>query len=398
VNIRNRLKPLAACMPLTVLALPVLATPAAAQYQVLLNFEGLNGSIPIAPLTADKAGNLYGTTRDGGSTNCSFGDGCGEVFELTADDAETVLYSFTGGNDGAEPDGQLTLDGAGNLYSVTYNGGAADYGVVFKLAPDGTETVLHTFAGGTNDGIYPHGGVLRDKKGRLFGTTEFGGAYNYGTVFELKPNGKMKILHSFDGTDGKEPEAGLVRDDAGNFYGTTLLGGAYNLGAVFKIAPDGSETVLYSFMDGTDGGEPTTSLVLDKAGNLYGTALIGGYESNGVVFEIAPSGAETVLYTFTGGADGGVPTAALSRDNKGNLYGTTRFGGLDDCPSGCGVVFKVAPDGKETVLHAFEGGTEGDEPLASLIKNPATGGTTLYGTGSGLGTQGAHGVVFKTSK
>jgi uncharacterized repeat protein (TIGR03803 family) len=398
VNICYSLKPMAVCLPLAVMALPVSAASAATQYQVLLNFDGLDGSIPIAPLTADKAGNLYGTTRDGGSTGCDYEAGCGAVFKLTTDGTETVLYAFTGGNDGAEPDGQITFDKAGNLYSTTYAGGAADYGVVFKVAPDGTETVLHSFAGGTKDGIYPHGGVLRDKKGRLFGTTEFGGAYNYGTVFELEPNGKIKILHSFGGTDGKEPEAGLVRDDGGNFYGTTLLGGAYNLGSVFKLAPDGSETVLYSFMDSTDGGEPTTSLILDKAGNLYGTALIGGADYNGVVFEISPSGAETVLYTFTGGTDGGVPTAALSRDNKGNLYGTTRLGGLDDCPSGCGVVFKVAPDGKETVLHAFKGATDGDEPLANLIKNPATGSATLYGTGSGLGTQFSHGVIFKISK
>jgi uncharacterized repeat protein (TIGR03803 family) len=400
VNICYSLKPLAVCLPLAVMALPVPAASAATQYQVLLNFDGLDGSIPIAPLTADKAGNLYGTTRDGGGTGCSFGVGCGTVFELTADGTETVLYSFTGGNDGAEPDGQLTRDKAGNLYGVTRNGGAAGYGVVFMVASDGTETVLHTFEGGANDGIYPQGGVLRDKKGRLFGVTQAGGAYQNGTVFELEPSGKLEILHSFaGGTDGSQPLARLVRDNNGNLYGTTIFGGPENVGTVFEIAPNGSKTLLYSFLGGTDGGEPSAPLVLDKSGNLYGTTIIGGADNNGVVFELSPSGAETVLYTFTGNADGGIPDSALSWDDKGNLYGTTQHGGnLVNCSRGCGVVFKLAPHGRETVLHAFEGGTDGDIPVASLIKDPATGGSTLYGTASGLGTQGSHGAIFKISK
>jgi uncharacterized repeat protein (TIGR03803 family) len=375
------------------------AQPSSAQYQVLFNFDGLDGSIPVAPLTTDTAGDLYGTTRDGGSNGCEFQVGCGTVFKLAAGGTETVLYAFTGGNDGAEPDGQLTFDEAGNLYGVTRNGGAAGDGVVFMLAPDGTETVLHTFAGGATDGVWPQS-VLRDKKGRLFGATQAGGAYNDGTVFELDPNGKMKILHSFTGgSDGKQPVAGLVRDKSGNLYGTTIWGGPENVGTVFKIAPDGSKTLLYSFLNGNDGGDPSAPLILDKAGNLYGVTLIGGADNNGVVYKLSPSGAETVLYTFTGGADGGIPDAALSRDDKGNLYGTTQHGGTStNCGRGCGVVFKLAPDGTETVLHDFQGGGDEDIPVAGLIKDPATGGTYLYGTASGLGTLGSHGAIFKISK
>ena len=127
-------------------------------------------------------------------------------------------------------------------------------------------------------------------------------------------------------------------------------------------------------------------------------ALIGGADYNGVVYKLSPSGTETVLYTFTGGADGGIPDSALSWDDKGNLYGTTQHGGSSNCGRGCGVVFKLAPDGTETVLHDFQGGGDGDIPVASLIRDPATGGTYLYGTASGLGTLHSHGAIFKISK
>jgi uncharacterized repeat protein (TIGR03803 family) len=372
------------------------ASQPAAQYQIVHTFEGSDGSQPAANLTADKAGNLYGTTQYGGSENQ------GTVFQLAPDGAETVLYSFAGGSDGSNANGPVARDKAGNLYGETYAGGAPDLGTVFKIAPDGTETLLHTFAGGTNDGSKPFGGVVRDKSGNLYGTTFSGGASEMGTVYEIEPNGTMTFLHSFaGGTDGALPVAGLFRDRRGNLYGTTSGGGTGGTGTVFRLAPDGSETVLYSFLNGYDGGLPASPVIVDKAGDVYGESLDGGTTYNGVVYEVTPSGTEIALYSFTGGTDGGTPDSVLTPDKYGNLYGTTQEGGEEGgCGgSGCGVVFKLRPNGKETVLHTFTGGADGDVPLAGLIKvrDRATGESYLYGTSSGLGTKGAHGTIFQIS-
>jgi uncharacterized repeat protein (TIGR03803 family) len=222
---------------------------------VLYSFAiGSDGNAPLAGLIKDKAGNLYGTTYEGGDTSCYNGYGCGTVFKLTPDGTETVLYAFQGGSDGAVPQASLIMDEAGNLYGTTVRGGNISdcdrygCGTVFKLAPDGTETALHAFAGGPNDGANPVGDLIADKKGNLYGTTAEGGRA---------------------GGDGA--------------------------GIAFKLVPDGTETVLYSFCaqtDCTDGGNPLAGLIKDKAGNLYGTGQLGGNSSNcdghncGVVFEI----------------------------------------------------------------------------------------------------------------
>lgn len=381
------LKSLAACLLLSTLALPAFAGPAATPYQVLFNFSGNSGNMPTTGLLADRKGNLYGVTNIGGTDNA------GTVFKLAPDGTETVLYSFTGGNDGATPDCTLTEDKSGNLYGTTFLGGAYGYGVVFKLAPDGTETVLHAFAGGAQDGAQPHGGVWIGKKGWLYGATQGGGPSGDGAVFVLKPSGKIKILHFFSGTDGSTPEAGVILDKQGNIYGTTLRGGSGSVGTVYKVAADGTESVLYAFQNGLDGAEPSSDLIQDKSGNLYGTALIGGADYSGVVFEVTPSGTEKVLYTFTGGADGNLPYSTLIGDGHGNFYGTTAQGGS----SNDGVVFKLAPDGTETVLHSFAGGSDGDTPYAGLITDPALGGKYLYGTSSGAACLGCTrlGTIYK---
>jgi uncharacterized repeat protein (TIGR03803 family) len=250
--------------------------------------------------------------------------------------------------------------------------------------------------------------VIRDSVGNLYGTTGGGGTFGFGTVFKLDTSGKETVLYSFTGgADGEFPEAGLVRDVAGNLYSTTIFGGTSGncnggCGTVFKLDTTGKETVLYSFRNG-DGAYPN-SVIRDSAGNLYGTTYGGGPPSFcfgsgcGVVFKVDTTGKETVLYTFTGGADGANPYAGLVRDAKGNLYGTTSYGGdMAACKGGCGVVFKLDKTGKETVLHRFMG-ADGASPYAGLVRD-AKG--NIYGTtftGGDLTCVvyvGGCGVVFK---
>jgi uncharacterized repeat protein (TIGR03803 family) len=349
---------------------------------VLYSFLGSSGDglDPFAGLIMDGAGNLYGTTYAGGNVSVSTcNTGFGTVFKLAPNGSggytESVLYAFNGGTaDGIGPYAAVVMDGQGNLYGTTKVGGSGNsdcsdgLGVVFKLAPNGsggyTESILHTFAGGTADGQNPQTALIVDGNGNLYGTTETGGANNEGTVFELAPNGSggyaESILHSFgaDAGDGTAPAAGLIMGGAGSFYGTTAAGGAHGAGAVFELAPNGSggytESIVYSFSGGqTDAASPR-GLVMDGAGNLYGTAESGGIYSNsgyGTVFKLAPAGggyAGSLLYSFLSGGDGATPTAGLVMDSSGNLYGTTEGGGNQNnnnviCTlnNGCGTVFEI---------------------------------------------------------
>jgi uncharacterized repeat protein (TIGR03803 family) len=291
-----------------------------------------------------------------------------------------VLYSFTGSPDGAYPYAGLVPDAKGNLYGTTSFGGASNYGTVFKLNSKDKETVLLSFAGGG----YPYDALL-DVNGQFYGTTYSGGASNFGTVFKVDASGKETVLHSFAGSsDGEYPFAGLVRDAKGNFYGVTTLGGRFGNGVVFKVDKAGKETLLYTFTGGTDGGVPLYygNLVMDAAGNLYGTTQ-GGGAGFGTVFKVTPKGKETVLHSFAGPPDGAAPFAGLVRDDEGNLYGTA-LGGT----SGNGVVFKVDKTGKETLLYTFTGGADGGNPFEGLIRDAKGNlyGTTEVGGTSGLGT------------
>jgi uncharacterized repeat protein (TIGR03803 family) len=419
-------------LPLAVvLLLAVAATPwAQAQYEVLYRFDGkAAGGVPFAGVIRDAAGNLYGTTEYGGDLKCFPGVGCGVVFKLNSDTGEeTVLYTFTGGTDGAGANAGLIRDAAGNLYGTTPEGGHLNCskaqedlphpggcGVVFKLDTTGKETVLHSFTGGA-DGSFPEAGVIRDAAGNLYGTTSGGGDPNCviapgcGVVFKLDTTGKETVLYAFTGeSDGAFSTAVLIRDAAGNLYGTAENGGDLNCilwpsgcGVVFKLKPDTRElTTLYAFTGGAAGGAiPYPSVIQDPEGNLYGTTEFGGYDSNqalgfGVVFKLDTAGKETVLYTFTGGADGSNPLAGVIRDAAGNLYGTTPNGGDLTCgaPYGCGVVFKLDTTGRETVLHTFAGGADGAGPSAGLNRDAAG---NLYGTTSGGGDPNCDcGVVFK---
>ena len=383
---------------------------------VLYAFKGGSDGAGPAGLIEDSAHNLYGTTGYGGGTGCG-GQGCGTVFRLAADGTETVLYAFHGHKDGQNPSSGVIEDEAGNLYGSTTSGGDTHgNGTVFKLAPDGTEKVVHRFGGGS-DGSGPKG-LIEDGAGNLYGTTYDGGGtgcemgYGCGIVFRLAPDGKETVLYSFGRYDGHHPEAGLIRDKAGNLYGTTAAGGGggdcsyYGCGTVFKLAPDGTETVLYDFTHKHRGLWPTAAVMKDKSGNLYGTTSLGGScqaDGCGTVFKLAPDGTETVLHAFHGRKhDGAFPEADLIEDQAGNLYGTTTGGGGGSgCTSsdGCGTVFKLAPDGTETVLYAFRNHTRrGREPSAGLIKG---GDGILYGTANdgGIGCNGRGcGTVFRLDK
>jgi uncharacterized repeat protein (TIGR03803 family) len=257
---------------------------------------------------------------------------------------------------------------------------------VFKVDTFGNETVLYSFTGGA-DGSSPNT-VIRDSKGNLYGTTNYGGASGVGVVFKVDTSGHETVLYTFTGgNDGAYPNPNVTLDSVGNFYGTTNNGGTAGVGVVFKVDTSGHETVLYTFTGGNDGGNPN-GVMRDSAGNLYGTTSNGGASGAGVVFKVDTSGNETVLYTFTGGADGGYSDAGVIRDSAGNFYGTTNNGGT----AGLGVVFKVDTSGNETVLHTFTRGLEGDQPdLAGVILDSVG---NLYGTAA-FGGAGGQGVVYK---
>ncbi|HEY3777676.1 MAG TPA: choice-of-anchor tandem repeat GloVer-containing protein [Rhizomicrobium sp.] len=384
--------------------------------KVLYLFRGGNdGAGPGAGLTLDGSGKLYGTTLGGGDPDCAEGrgQGCGVIFRVKEHGEESVLYAFVGGdNDGAFPDGGLIADGAGNYYGVAGGGGPNDAGTVYKLTPDGTESIVYAFKGGS-DGRGPIGDLAMDKSGDLYGTANQGGDFacdvvsGCGTVFEITPGGVLTVLHAFHGgNDGEGPPSGLIADSSGDLYGTTGVGGngvgcgSLGCGTVFKIASDGTETILHAFQaDGSDGTFPWSGLILDGAGNLYGTTANGGTCSYtgggcGTVFEIAPDGTETVLYSFRSGNDGDFPEAGVVIDSTGNLYGTTFAGGGVGCKrsQGCGTAFKLAPNGTETVLYAFDP-HHGARPVAPLLLV----GTKLYGT-TNSGGSFHNGVVFDLRK
>jgi len=321
---------------------------------------------------------------------------------------EKLLYSFTGTTDGASPEASLVRDRAGNLYGTALLGGdpsctqwqGNSCGVVFKVTEAGKEKVLYSFTG-TPDGASPYAGVVRDAAGNLYGTTWAGGASGgCGAVYKVS-RGKEAVLYSFNGSDGCQPTAGLILDKAGNLYGTAEGGGPSGFGAVFKLDTNGTETVLHFFTGSPDGLAPFAGLVMDAAGNLYGTTAYGGDpncynavgESCGVVFKVDTSGTETVLYSFTGGGtDGENPAAGLIFDAKGNLYATTENGGYCQASDmGCGTVFKVDAAGKETMLYSFNGRPDGANPLGGVVRD-AKG--RLYGTTAGGGDFGA-GTVFR---
>jgi uncharacterized repeat protein (TIGR03803 family) len=318
---------------------------------VIHAFRGGNdGAEPVGGLTRDTDGNFYGTTQIGGNASCNGGFGCGAIFVVTKDGAERVVFGFSG-SDGLYPRADLIADENGNLYGTTMLGGSkacngSGCGAVFEFSPTGGETVRYAFQGGS-DGDEPEGPVTLDKDGNLYGTTYYGGTGCYGqgcgTVFKLSQDGTKTVLHKFSGgSDGAGPSGALIIDKKGNLLGTTSADGAASGGTVYKLAPDGTLTVLYAFCSQagcSDGTEPVSGVLPDSSGNLFGTTPFGGSAGWGTVFEIAPGGAETVIYAFGGGNDGGRPIAGLLADGQGDFFGTTYDGGSHHR----GTVFEVTP-------------------------------------------------------
>jgi len=315
-----------------------------------------DGAVPSANLTADGKGNFYGATTYGGlsaGTCTTDGSvGCGTIFKINSAGRESVLYRFKGGEDGSSPFGGFVIDAAGNIYGTTQSGGgSANCGTLFKVTTAGKETVLYRFCSEANcaDGSAPGGNLARDTVGNLYGTTTGGGAYAGGAVFKLAANGEETVLHSFcvnaDCSDGAFPYGGVTIDADGNLYGGASFGGAFGYGTVFEVNPSGQETVLHSFAGPPDGSVPLGGMVRDAVGNLYGTTEQGGVYSEGSVFSLDASGHESVLYSFPGVGAPLAPLGALIMDNKGNLYGTTYYGGIrTKCSAvGCGTVFKLTP-------------------------------------------------------
>jgi uncharacterized repeat protein (TIGR03803 family) len=305
---------------------------------------------------------------------------------------EIVLHAFMGGADGNNPNG-VVMDRSGNLYGTTVGAEDRDCvkkscGTIFKLAPDGTYSVLHVFRGYPNgDGASPFAGMVLDAAGNLYGTTSRGGSGNEGSIFKVSADGTETVLFSFNcSNSGCYPSAGVILDSQGNLYGTTTAGGnaanCFNCGAVFELSASGTETVLHSFTDQNgDGGDPEGGLAIDAAGNLYGTTKFGGSlacqedAGCGIVFKLAPGGAETILHDFQGGnGDGAFPRYGNPiLDSSGNLYGMTVEGGTH----GDGTVFEVASDGTESTIYSFADSPDGLAPMGNLVMDA---GGNLYGT------------------
>jgi uncharacterized repeat protein (TIGR03803 family) len=347
-------------------------------FSLLYSFAGgsSDSADPYHTLIQGSDGNFYGTTLAGGTSNA------GTIFKITPSGTESVFYSFAN-----IPYAGLVQSSDGNIYGTTASGGTSGRGTVFKITPSGSESVLYSFPAGSSD---PYTGLIQGSDGNFYGTTGAGGTNDDGTVFKITPSGTETVLHAFakSGSDGETPYAGLIQGSDGNFYGTTYFGGASGFGTVFKVTPSGTETVLYSFAGGSDGEHPYAGVIQGSDGNFYGTTYQGGTSGNGTVFKLTPGGTETVLYTFAGGSsDGAYPEAGLIQGSDGNFYGNTLQGGA----GGLGTVFKLTPSGTETVLHAFAGGSDGANPSANLVQGSDG---NLYGSTGAGGTSG-NGTFFK---
>jgi uncharacterized repeat protein (TIGR03803 family) len=407
---RHFLKFFVACIALFSLANVV---PMSAQTEsVIFEFQDntTSGEYPVGALTPGADGTLYGTTYSGVD--------CGTVFKLTPEAGAwkySLLYSFPCVEDGASPTGSLLLGKTGKIYGTTQNGSGSGYdstGVVYEVAPPAepgspwTETVLYKFSGGT-DGGNPANGVIADSEGKLYGTTRLGGKFGYGTIFRLSPPAqvggawKETVLYSFQlqQGSGSDPDPTGLALENGSLYGATFATTPHNAGAIFQLSPptggrgDWTLNVLYAFSGNADGGQPSSGVIFDSSGALYGSAGVGGSTGQGAIYKLSPPAAqggvwtESVLYAFQGEGvgDGYQPIGTPAFDSTGAIYGVTVSGGIESCggnDAGCGIAYKLSPpvsqggEWTEQVLHAFTGGSDGDTPQAGVIVV----GTSVYGT------------------
>ena len=370
---------------LTVWAGLALAQAQTPKLTVIHSFTGnADGANPGAGVILDENGNIYGTTSTGKNSY-------GTVFKIDTKRKLSVLHTFTGLADGGQSGADLVRDPQGNLYGTGDIGGAYGDGTAFKINRSGHFSVLHSFGAGRD--LSRPAGIVLDSSGILYGVAISGGGaiVGEGGVFRLSKTGHETVLYRFGPPpDGAGPEGSMVRDEEGNLFGTTFGGGAASSGAVFKLDSAGNETVLISFPGGTEGSFPMAGLIQDSTGNLYGTTfgtpILFGQGYYGTIFKLDANGVETVLHSFTGGADGGHPIARLVMDASGNLYGTASDGGAFTK----GVIFKLDTAGNYTVLRSFSG-RDGEGPASDLVFD-ATG--AIYGT-TGLGGAFNKGVVFK---
>jgi uncharacterized repeat protein (TIGR03803 family) len=418
---RNKKIPLGLAAVLAVFAISTLmtATLAAAQTEKVLHSfgKGADGFSPESGLVADANGNLYGTADSGGSI------AVGMVYELTPKAGQWVykaIYNFKfNGRDGYGPWAGLIIDKAGNLYGTTEAGGLHDDGTVFELSPTSsggwTETVLHSFNGTQGQAVF--GGLTMDAAGNLYGTATGGGistgncsGFTYkgcGVVYELKHvkggGWAEEVLHYFDkdGTDGFTPYGTLAFDKTGNLYGTTSFGGAFNYGTVFKLTPSASgwtESIVHSFNNnGSDGFYPSGGVIFDASGNLYGATGNGVNTSTerGTVYELSPAGGgtwtETILYSFQSNGVDGTSPGPLTFDSAGNLFGATGIGGSNTF----GTVFKLSPGSggwSETILYNFGNPPDAEYPIGGVVFDSAG---NLYGATNAGGANLGSGAVFE---
>lgn len=396
--------------------------------------NGPDGSHPQAGLTLDRAGNLYGTTSSAGLPNLCGPFGCGTVFKMSYRNSAwqlTNLYSFQGGNDGANPTARVVFGPDGALYGTTMyggrgdcNGGVPHCGIVFRLQPPAgfcrdvlcpwTETILYAFPGDANGGV-PEGDIIFDAAGNIYGTAANGGYtggncgfFGCGVVYELSPsNGGWTetVLYTFQGgTDGADPNGGVIRDAAGNLYGTTTMGGTGcpvgGCGTVFELSPTQNgwtETILFRFVgfNGPNGAFPYAGLTMDSTGNLYGSTSTYGSAGGGTIFELTPNGGSwtfSTIYELSGSFLGG-PVGALTLDASGDLYGATRYDGAD----GVGNIFKLTPANGSWVytdIYDFSPQNESGWLYDGLVLD-AQG--TIYGTSYHGGTYN-YGEVFEITQ
>ena len=325
--------------------------------------DNLLGWGPYSGLVEDSNGNFYGTTYTHGATNDTL---CGMIYRLTPNGSVVPLYYFSCGLDGAKPRAALIAGPDGNFYGTTSAGGIGGNGTIFSISPDGAFRVIYSFSGGS-DGAHSFAPLLLGSDGNFYGTTSAGGDRGGGTVFRLTPTGQLTPLFSFAASDGASPfAAGLAQGPDGSLYGRTI-NPTTRSGAIFKLGMDGTFTSLVSFPGNTETEISSDALVLSSDGNLYGTTPGGGQAGVGSVFSMTPAGSLTVLYSFSAqdfagkNPDGGGPAASLIEAPDGNFYGTTQGGGT----GGRGTVFVIAPIATLTTLSVFDG-SAGANPLCIL--------------------------------
>ncbi|MCX8515255.1 MAG: hypothetical protein ORN24_06760 [Burkholderiales bacterium] len=366
-------------------------------YQVIFNFvSDSTGARPMG-LFLDSDNSLYGTTIAGGSQSQ------GIVYKLDANHQFKQLHDFVNPEDGAFPNSALILNADGYLYGTTVFGGSSakcDFGcgTIYKIDKNGNEQVLHSFD--NSDGSAPYAKLTIDKNGMIYGVTSGGGNYGGGTIFQITPQLQLNTLFSFTKNDmGYSPQSALVLGADGEYYGTTLYGDGGNYyGSIFKMDQNNNVSVVHSFTGSEDGSFPNSEPILAKDGSLYGTTNLGGdAKCNsigcGTVYKLTPSGQKITVYAFQDRSSGIDPSSNLVMDSAGNLYGATNLGGKDSfkTPNGFGVIYKIDVNGNYSVIHEFQGGNDGYDPEGNLVIDSAG---NIYGTTFAGGTEDL-GTVFE---